>query len=46
LNVDNDIIIKALIRRGMAYEKIEKLKLARRDYRRVKMLDPSNLNAS
>jgi hypothetical protein len=46
LNVDNDIVIKALIRRGMAHEKLEKLVKARKDYRKVKMLDPSNLNAS
>ena len=46
LHVDNDIVIKALIRRGMAHEKLDKLIKAKKDYKKVKMVDPSNLNAS
>ena len=46
LLVENDIVVKALLRRGMAHEKLDKLVQAKKDYKKVKMIDPSNLNAS
>ncbi len=32
--------------KGMAHEKLDKLTKAKKDYKKVKMLDPSNLKAS
>jgi len=43
LNPDN---VKAFLRRGLAYESIEKYKLALEDMKRVKELDPSAVSAS
>jgi len=40
--IDKDILIKALLRRGLAYEKIDKLILGLKDYENVKHLHPEN----
>ena len=44
--LDQNLVIKALFRRGTAYEKIEKYKEAKEDMMRVKTLQPSNIEAS
>mmetsp|Transcript_37444 Transcript_37444/g.33550 ORF Transcript_37444/g.33550 Transcript_37444/m.33550 type:complete len:272 (-) Transcript_37444:808-1623(-) len=44
--INQDIIIKAYIRRGMAYEKIEKNVLALQDFEAVKHIQPGNKQAS
>lgn len=43
---NRQLLAKAYLRRGLAYEHTENLKQARMDFKRVKMLDPSNLQSS
>mmetsp|Transcript_8325 Transcript_8325/g.9690 ORF Transcript_8325/g.9690 Transcript_8325/m.9690 type:complete len:251 (-) Transcript_8325:102-854(-) len=38
--------VKALTRRGLSYERLDKVKLAMADYKKIKELDPSNMQAS
>lgn len=43
---DNLTKLKALLRRGLAYERLEKFRLAKQDMLIVKQLDPANMQAS
>ncbi|CAD8122438.1 unnamed protein product [Paramecium sonneborni] len=45
-NIAWDIKTKAYLRRGMAYERLDKVVLSKLDFLRVKDLDPGNLQAS
>jgi len=40
------VLIKAFLRRGMAFENIEKYRSSYQDFLKVKELDPGNLQAS
>lgn len=42
-NIAWDIKTKAYLRRGMAYERLDKVVLSKLDFLRVKDLDPGNL---
>jgi hypothetical protein len=39
---DTNVLVKAILRRGMAYENLEKYKLAVNDFARVRDLQPYN----
>jgi tetratricopeptide (TPR) repeat protein len=43
---DKSLVLKVLTRRGLAYEQIEKFELAKQDMMKVKVLQPSNMDAS
>lgn len=42
-HLSSDILVKAYLRRAMAYERIEKYKRSLRDFKKVKHLEPGNL---
>lgn len=42
----SDVLAKAYLRRGMAYERLEKYKRSIRDFNKVKHLEPGNMQAS
>lgn len=42
-SLTSDVLVKAYLRRGMAYERLEKYKRSLRDFNRVKHLEPGNL---
>jgi len=45
-NIENEVLIKAFMRRGLAYEKLDKILLAKRDYEAIKSIHPANIQAS
>ncbi|KAL4473939.1 hypothetical protein ABPG72_000301 [Tetrahymena utriculariae] len=44
--LSSDVLVKAYLRRAMAYERLEKYKRSFRDFLKVKHLDPGNLQSS
>ena len=45
-NVNTDTLVKAYLRRALAYEKMDKIAKALQDFESVKHLNPSNMTAS
>jgi hypothetical protein len=44
--LDENMLVKAYLRRGLAYERLENILKAREDFRTVKSLDMNNKQAS